>query len=283
MAKQNDCEVWQEKRAFEDTNMCMLNEGTLCDITFHVGPNKVEIKAHKFILASRSPVFYAMFCGPLSQNGSNVVEITDIEPDIMQSLLRFMYTEDCPINEETVLPLLYAAEKYNIKRLDDKCQIFLSEKISIENVCSLLVQAERYNASDLMDKCLKFIVSNCSKILMSDDFCVLSRDTLQQILQMNDLRVNEVEIYNGCKKWAFHQLHMVDKNKNVSHSDIRETLGELLYLIRFPVMSIKDFTSQVSLEEVLSLEEKVSLFQYFNAGITSDDFKFNDKARCKLL
>ncbi|KAL4219027.1 hypothetical protein ACF0H5_021610 [Mactra antiquata] len=283
MAAQNDSYAWQETRAFEDTNMHMLDDGTLCDVTFHVGPNKVKIKAHKFILASRSPVFFAMFCGPLSQREYNNIEITDIDPDIMQALLRFMYTEYSPINKETVLPLLYAAKKYNVKRLEGQCQIFLSEQISIENVCTILAHAERYDASELKYTCLKFIASNVSNILLLDDFCALPREVIQQILQMDGLCVNESEVYNGCKKWAVHQLHMVDKNKNVSHVDIRETLGKLLYHIRFPIMSMKDFTTRVSQESVLSPEEKVSIFQYITAGIKSEDFKFSDKPRTQKV
>ncbi|KAH3748215.1 hypothetical protein DPMN_182653 [Dreissena polymorpha] len=50
---------WQLSESFADTN---INEA-LCDVTFAAGNEQMQIKCHTFILASRSPVFYAMFCG----------------------------------------------------------------------------------------------------------------------------------------------------------------------------------------------------------------------------
>ena len=80
-------ESWQCKRSFEETNWHMLQDEKLCDVTFLVGSSKKEVKAHKFILASRSPVFFAMFCGSLPET-SETIEVPDIEPFIFRDLLR---------------------------------------------------------------------------------------------------------------------------------------------------------------------------------------------------
>ena len=62
----------------------------LKDVYFDVGDR--EFKAHKSILALRSPVFAAMFEHPTKEKMTNRVVIEDIEPSVFQELLRFIYT-----------------------------------------------------------------------------------------------------------------------------------------------------------------------------------------------
>ena len=44
------------------------------------------IEAHKFMLIAASPVFEAMFCGPLQENGD--VEVSDIDPESFEQMLK---------------------------------------------------------------------------------------------------------------------------------------------------------------------------------------------------
>jgi hypothetical protein len=81
--------AWQSNRLFEETNWRMLQDERLCDVTFLVGSGKEEkIMAHRFILASRSSVFFTMFCGSLPEI-NKTVHIPDIEPAIFRDLLRY--------------------------------------------------------------------------------------------------------------------------------------------------------------------------------------------------
>ena len=77
---------WQADKTLADTNLYMLENDILCDVTFKTGDNQTEIKAHKFILVSRSRVFEAMFCGALAEPEASVT-IPDIEADIFKLLL----------------------------------------------------------------------------------------------------------------------------------------------------------------------------------------------------
>jgi hypothetical protein len=81
--------AWQSNRLFEETNWRMLQDERLCDVTFLVGSAKEEkIMAHRFILASRSPVFFTMFCGSLPET-SQTIGVPDIEPAIFRDMLRY--------------------------------------------------------------------------------------------------------------------------------------------------------------------------------------------------
>lgn len=79
--------LWQYSALYEDTNTYMLENEVLCDVTFLVGEAKEEMKCHKYILVSRSPVFYTMFCGSVPETTGRVV-VPDIDTDVWKSLIR---------------------------------------------------------------------------------------------------------------------------------------------------------------------------------------------------
>ena len=79
-------EDWQNEESFALTNLRMLEDGHLCDVTLLAGEEREEVRCHRFILASRSPVFHAMFCGSLPER--DVVEIPDIEADVLKQVVR---------------------------------------------------------------------------------------------------------------------------------------------------------------------------------------------------
>jgi hypothetical protein len=78
---------WQIGKGVISSNRHMLENEIACDVTFVVGPNKDRVRAHKYVLISRSPVFYAMFCGPLAESGGDIV-IPDVDSRPFRTLLR---------------------------------------------------------------------------------------------------------------------------------------------------------------------------------------------------
>ena len=100
----------------------LFENRTFTDITMSVGNSNFEV--HKSILAVRSPVFAAMFAHLTSiENSSNKIEIQDVEPDVFQEVLRFIYTGRVPLTamENVAAALLAAADKYFFDQLK-KCQ-----------------------------------------------------------------------------------------------------------------------------------------------------------------
>lgn len=91
-----------ENQAFSD---CML----MC--------NGREFGVHKALLAARSPVFAAMFEHGMRESQSDRVDVTDVDPDVMKEMLRFMYTGNAPSLDKMADDLLAAADKYQLDRL----------------------------------------------------------------------------------------------------------------------------------------------------------------------
>jgi len=60
----------------------MLKHELAWDIEFAVGSNGDAVRAHKYMLASRSPVFFAMFysgIGNLRHEGQHIIPDTTVE------------------------------------------------------------------------------------------------------------------------------------------------------------------------------------------------------------
>ena len=66
----------------------LLNTGLHHDVTFKVGENGDLIKAHRLILAQRSPVFESMLFGRFTEKSSPVIDIEDVDTTGFGCLLR---------------------------------------------------------------------------------------------------------------------------------------------------------------------------------------------------
>ncbi|XP_046917093.1 BTB/POZ and MATH domain-containing protein rdx isoform X1 [Dermatophagoides farinae] len=119
--------------------------------------NKKEFFAHKAILAARSPVFAAMFQHDLAEKKQNRVDITDMEPEVLREMLRFIYTGKAPALDKLDADLLAAADKYDLERLKVMCEESLCSNLSVETAADVLVLADMHSASQLKANAIEFI------------------------------------------------------------------------------------------------------------------------------
>lgn len=120
-----------------------------------------EFKAHKSILAARSPVFNAMFEHEMEESKKNRVEINDVDPEVFKEMMRFIYTGKAPNLGKMANSLLAAADKYALERLKGMCEEFLCSNLSVENVADTLVLADLHSAEQLKAHAIDFI-NRCS-------------------------------------------------------------------------------------------------------------------------
>ncbi|CAF0758042.1 unnamed protein product [Didymodactylos carnosus] len=265
-----------------------LNE-YMSDVHFIVGystillPNQTErIPAHKLILCVGSCVFEAMFNRSLTLNNDQAtdnndkIEVPDVEPSAFKNLLRFLYSDQVSLNDDNIMTTLYAAKKYCVLGLERFCVDFLKKNISLENALILLIQARMFDEPQLAAQCLDVIDKNASDALTASEFYYLDLDTLCAILKRDTLGIREIKLYNSVIQWAKHQC---SKNKLESTTEnIRNTLGQGLKLIRFPLMSQEEFASGPAQSGILNDKEIIQIFLYYNLP---DGFKidFDDEPR----
>ncbi|KAB5538772.1 hypothetical protein DKX38_016305 [Salix brachista] len=144
----------------------LLESEAGCDIAFQVGDE--TFKAHKLILAARSPVFRAQFFGLVGDPKMDEVVVKDVDPLIFKAMLQFIYTDKLPdVHEITgsaskctstnmVQHLLAVSDLYNLDRLKLLCESKLCEELSAKTVATTLALAEQHQCTQLKAICLKF-------------------------------------------------------------------------------------------------------------------------------
>eukprot|EP00731_Ephydatia_muelleri_P032775 Em0024g319a len=135
---------------------CLLEDGQFSDVMLAVGSH--EFKADKAVLAARSPVFSAMFEHEMEESRKNRVEISDLDQEVMQEMLAYIYVGKAPNLKKRADSLLSAADKYALDCLKVMCEEALCANLNIENVSDTLVLADDlHSATQLKAMCIDFI------------------------------------------------------------------------------------------------------------------------------
>jgi speckle-type POZ protein len=138
--------------------------------------------AHRIVLAARSPVFKAELFGSMADATAPSIMVQDIEPAAFKVMLRFIYTNSFPADNELgdspvdmLQHLLAAADRFALDRLKLVCSLKLIENVSVDTVGSILVCAETYNCPELKIKCLDFfaVEKNFKEAAFTDGFMTL--------------------------------------------------------------------------------------------------------------
>ncbi|XP_073363517.1 BTB/POZ and MATH domain-containing protein 3-like [Aegilops tauschii subsp. strangulata] len=142
------CQVWKD--------------GQGADVTFSVGGQLFE--AHRCLLAAWFLVFKAELFGPMKEKETQCIKIDDIDPEIFEALLHFIYTDSMLVDEHykeskpaKLHHLQVASDRYGLDRLKVMCESKLSECIDVETVATTLVLAEQHHCKDLKEACIEFM------------------------------------------------------------------------------------------------------------------------------
>lgn len=141
----------------------LLQSQGFSDVTISVSGK--EFKAHKAILAARSPVFAAMFAHDLEEKKQNRVEIQDMNVDVMKEMLRFIYTGRTANLEKTAIELLAAADRYAIEKLKVRCEEALHTNLCTENLAEVLILGDLHSAEQLKAQALEFFKINATEVM----------------------------------------------------------------------------------------------------------------------
>ncbi|KAM0847376.1 hypothetical protein ACQ4PT_055056 [Festuca glaucescens] len=160
------------------------------DVTFIV--EGTQIIAHRLVLAMRSPVFAAELLGHMREITTRHVTIHDMSAPTFRAMLRFIYTDEFPINRSYSMTrdLLVAADRYDLGRLRLMCENILVESINVMTVMStLLLVRGRQSCHQLEDSCIKYIASDpdvYAAVRATDEYKELKETCSSFIIEVNE-------------------------------------------------------------------------------------------------
>lgn len=134
-------------------------ESCFTDVTFQIDGK--SLRAHKFILAARSPVFAAMFQSGMQESQSSVIVIEDVEAEVMQAVIRYIYCGDIEEEHEDnalfAIKLFAAADKYHLKFLRTLCESFIAANLSPDIVSAAMIAGHLHDSQLIKRECFKLI------------------------------------------------------------------------------------------------------------------------------
>lgn len=143
--------------AFADFKKMLENEA-LSDFQLETSDG-VVLKAHKVILAARSPVFFTMLTTDMEEKLKGSANVPDFNSIVMKEILSFIYCNEVNNLDDIVFDLIYAAEKYQIKELKKLCLQHIASMLHVENVVNALIIVNLVSEADeLFDECSDLVV-----------------------------------------------------------------------------------------------------------------------------
>lgn len=244
----------------------LYDKADMSDVTFHVGPNKVAIRAHRLVLAFASPIFKAMLYKPnlegepLKTFIKNMeVSLPDEDPNMFKQLLQAVYLEDYDsVSTDKVKEMLRTAHKYGCTVVKGMCLAILDESMQCDDAIESFVNLAA--SLGLPELGWGYIRNNYSVVLKSQKFLEIPKERLAVLLSDDELACPEVTIFDGLMRWgraACRKAKLDDTNQNV-----KEQIKDLLPHIRFPLMTFEQLKTVVASAEVLGAEEMVELYSY---------------------
>jgi hypothetical protein len=226
-----------------------------------------EFFAHSLILSARSSYFKIALSKewPKKENGIIIFKKPNISPEIMELILKFLYTGLVNLDKQNgakVLRLLMASDELNLQKLSDHIQTYLidnqAEYLKNDPVDVLQIVFRYEGCKDLRNFCLDTICDNPKILFESPKFTSLDKDLIILFLKKNELEMEEIEIWEFILKWALermstqHNIYNLSQWTSSNFEELEKILHDLIPHIRWFQIPAKFFG-----------ERLINLSQYF--------------------
>ena len=124
-----------------------------------------EIFSHQIILGSRSLVFKKMLVEMAPKESCTYKsQIVDIDLDTFKALISFIYTDAVNLENENIERLFVAADKYEMPKLHEKCELAIVEKLNVENSAEYFLLSYLHGGEQLKEKSMEIISKNFKSV-----------------------------------------------------------------------------------------------------------------------
>ena len=250
---------WQSsKKTVLQRNAYMFDNELMSDVSFTCGESSRIFHAHKYVLATSSAVFFALFYENLAEKEFPIC-IDDAEEESFEEFLRFLYTDACKITAENVIRVMHLAKKYLVSSLAEKC----CEILEPDDAFAVLKQAVQFEEKELEEKCWNIVLEKTQECINSEAFCEIGSCTFDAFLKKEPFSLTEMELFGAILKWTDKECERQGINIEHDKTARRRILGDSVYEIPFLAMSLENIVKYVSRTGILTDTEIVSISQKF--------------------
>ncbi|XP_065168992.1 kelch-like protein 17 [Atheta coriaria] len=183
----------------------MRQNEQLCDITLTIGLE--QFKAHKVVLASISPYFFAMFNGDMREHTSGEVILHDMDPMAIDLLVEYAYTGEIIITPDNVQVLLPASSLLQISTVREACCKFLMLQLHPTNCLGIRSFADTHSCKELHTKSHCFALQNFQQVVSTEEFLLLPFAEVEELISNSQLNISsEEDVFQAVLNWVKHDL-----------------------------------------------------------------------------
>ncbi|XP_029386467.1 kelch-like protein 41a [Echeneis naucrates] len=218
----------------------LLNENKLIDCTLKIGDR--SIPCHRLILAACSPYFREIY---FSEDGKEVnkseVVLENLDPNVMELIVNYMYSAEIDINEDNVQDILTVANRFQIPSVFTVCVNYLQKQLSKKNCLAIYRLGLMLNCPRLAIAARDYIADRFEIIAKDAEFLELAPPELFAIIGADALNVEKEEmVFETLMRWI-----KKDKEKRI------KSLEEAFECIRFRLLSEKYFKEKVEKDDLI--------------------------------
>ncbi|XP_078141890.1 kelch-like protein 30 [Centroberyx gerrardi] len=197
----------------------------LVDVTLSAGGR--DFPCHRGVLALCSMYFRSMFSGDFVESIAARVELQDVDPDILSTLLDFAYTGKLTINQGNVEGLICTSSQLQFQTVRAVCSRYLQHQIDATNCLGILEFVEIHGCPEVVAKAWAFLLENFEAVQQGEEFLLLGKDRLVACLSNEGLQTrSECTRVQAVLTWVRHH-----KESRLCH------LPELLTLTRLSLLN----------------------------------------------
>ena len=193
---------WLEEMASEECQTAELSETSdpgefakpwkSSDLVLSVENRKFHV--HRTLLAVASPVFERMFSSDFKEKNACEIPLPGKKAGEIEELLKFIYPDQVfTLTRKNCLTLFRLANEYQIERLEDQCNTFISNwsedgEMTAQSALMVVAYSQNYPLNeDTVDRCLRIFSSR--EDMTWDDikrqklFQRLKPETVQRVME----------------------------------------------------------------------------------------------------
>ncbi|XP_077055035.1 kelch-like protein 30 isoform X2 [Siphateles boraxobius] len=132
-----------------------------------------------------------MFSGDFVESIAAHVELHDVDPNVLSTLLDFAYTGKLTINKNNVEGLMCTSSQLQFHTVRTVCSRYLQHQIDATNCLGILEFGEIHGCPEVVAKAWGFLLENFEAVQQHEEFLLLEKDRLVACLKDEDLHIRD--------------------------------------------------------------------------------------------
>ncbi|KAL6073256.1 BTB/POZ domain-containing protein 2 [Balamuthia mandrillaris] len=214
----------------------MVDNTSLADVRFLVGPGAVPVHASRMFHSLRSPVFQAMFMGPFKEGlptpsifdgepAMTVVRLPEVQPETFRDFLHLLHTNKLPetATEATkdkdvvcrhLIDIFAVADQFMVPQAKALIGMYLTAKYLTKQNIFWLLEESIVSTRDLIPVLVRYISKHASELLLFEEkeeetrtevetqWLALSVDAVLAILDGDLEGLAEIQVFEAVRRWC---------------------------------------------------------------------------------